>query len=606
MALPQKTDPGRQRRSLTAAAASYTAASKDDGYSKRAALPWQQRALTYIDIVPELSYSSRFYARMLRQLRIYPAVAQADGTYEPIKEGPAVEHMNRLRSRGGRIGPVLGSYGRLMFSTGEGNLLGLKIDTPDEYWMFTWLDEVVVERNSAGDVVKIIHRPVNNGEVKEYEPNEARVYRLWSPHPRRSGEADSPMRSVLDIAEELIVLTAAVRATATSRTTRGILLMPIEMAPLPAEQTGDEDEESDLFIDEMLSHLESQIENAGSAAAAAPWVIWGAYELLDRVRRVELHDPALDYAEISLRKEAIDRLSRGLDYPPEVLNGMSSANHWAAKQIFDDMWRSHGVAVADQLVGDLTEVYLRPYLREIEFPDWENVVVSYDETKVVLPPDQSQDADAAYDRGEISGVGYRALKNIDPKYAPSKEERDLWIAIKFNDPSIAGLRPMMPVDAAPPEPPPPGTEGDSGRDSRTGQAAIEVGAAEMALARCRELAGIRIKQRERAPGSGKTPPIYAEILSQINGKPDGAIAAYLGPEKVALLDVDPAKLVQGGAATLRTVLEGWGYGYSQAVTLASMVESYAARTLFKEGPPTLPNGFAAHFERAKEASHVGD
>ena len=65
-----------------------------------------------------------------------------------------------------------------------------------------------------------------------------------------------------------------------------------------------------------------------------------------------------------MRKEAIDRMARGLDYPPEVLTGFSSANHWAAKQIFDDMWRSHGAAVADQFTGDINDAYLRPGLRD--------------------------------------------------------------------------------------------------------------------------------------------------------------------------------------------------------------------------------------------------
>lgn len=37
-------------------------------------MPWQDRALTYVDQIPELNYASRFYARMLRQLRLYPAI----------------------------------------------------------------------------------------------------------------------------------------------------------------------------------------------------------------------------------------------------------------------------------------------------------------------------------------------------------------------------------------------------------------------------------------------------------------------------------------------------------------------------------------------------
>lgn len=598
----------RPRNALVAAASSYRRGGVDSAYSLRKAMDWQRRALTYIDIVPELSYSSRFYARMLRQLRIYPATLGPNGQVVPIKDGLPVETLDLLRGKDGTMKQILGNFGRLMFSTGEGNLLGVNLGTPDEFWKFVWLDEVVVEM--AGDnVSKILWTPVYGGNTTTYTSEEAKVYRFWTPHPRRSGEADSPMRSVLDIAEELVILTAAVRSTAVSRTVAGLLLMPSEMAPLPAEPAGDEDEETDPFVDEMLSHLESQLEDAGSAAASAPWVLWGAYELLDKVRRVDLHDPQTDYMERDLRKEAVDRLGRGLDYPPEVLNGLSSANHWAAKQIFDDMWRSHGAGIADQFVGDVNEVYLRPTLRDAGYEGWENVIVAYDESKVVLPPDQSADADAAFDRGAISYAGYRRMKNIPEEDAPSKEEHDEFLAIQLKDPVIAGLEPASSPTppAAPGEtetPPPPGPEGDSGRKTRVVKASngmlLELGAAEMALARCRELAGIRIKQRD-----GKTPE-YTKILAQINGQPNGAIPAFLGAEKVEALRVVPTQLVKGGADTLKTLLRGWGYGLVQSQAIAEMVESYAARTLFKEGHPTLPSGFAAQFERAREASNVSD
>lgn len=602
----------RPRNSLVAAASSYKRSGVDSAYALRKAMDWQRRALTYIDIVPELSYSSRFYSRMLRQLRVFPAVLKDNGQVEPITSGPPVEELNRLKGRDGTMKQILGNFGRLMFATGEGNLLGVNIDTDDEYWSFVWLDEVVVEM-AGNDVGQILWTPVAGGATTTYGPEEARVFRLWTPHPRRTGEPDSPMRSVLDIAEELVILTAAVRSTAVSRTVAGLLLMPSEMAPLPAEPAGDEDPENDIFVDEMLTHFESQLEDAGSAAASMPWVLWGAYELIDKIRRVDLHDPQTDYMERDLRNEAIDRLAHGLDYPPEVLKGLSSANHWAAKQIFDDMWRSHGAGIADQFVGDLNEIYLRPMLRAANYPDWQHVIVAYDESKVVLPPDQSADADAAFDRGALSNEGYRKMKNIPEEYKPSEEEHDEYLAIKLKDPAIAGLEASTPVAPAPPaqadEPPPPGPEGDSGRKTRVVKAAnraIEIGASEMALARCRELAGIRIKQREKAPTFGKTPEAYIEVLRTINGQPNSQIAAFLGAEKLAILEVEPAKLVKGGADTLQTLLVEWGYGKAQSTALAQMVESYAARTLFKAGHPTLPSGFAAQFERAREASDVSD
>lgn len=569
-------------------------------------MDWQRRSLAYIDIIPELSYSSRFYARMLRGLRIFPATMTQDGQVQPIKEGLPVEQLSRLKGKDGTAKQILGNYGRLMFSTGSGNLLGVNLDTDEENWMFVWDDEVRVELTNDGEVQKIFWMPVTQGDGVEYGPEQARIYRMWSSHPRRTGEADSPMRSVLEIAEELVILTAAVRSTAVSRTVNGLLLMPSEMAPLPAEDTGDEDPEGDPFVDEMLSHLETQVEDAGSAAASSPWVVWGAYEMLDAIRRVDLHDPQTDYLEKDLRTEAITRMARGLDFPPEVLTGLSDANHWAAKQILDDMWRSHGSAVADQFVGDVNDAYLRPALRAADYEGWEEVIVAYDESAVVIPPDQSQDADAAHDRGAISNEGYRKLKNIPETSAPTEEEHLEWLAIKLRSGELIGIEKASEPDSDPSDgPPEPGREGDSGRDTRVVRAAnagaaqmtLELGAAEMALARCRELAGIRIRQKEKA---------YPECFNEVNGKPNNSLAPLLGAEVLEKLAVNPQQLVRGGADTLNSLLCEWGYAEIQAGAIAEMVESYAARTLFKVTHPTLPSGFAIQFERAKEASYVGD
>ena len=588
MSLPLKRS--KAASGLVASASSYEGKSSS-GYAQRSTLPWQDRTLTYIDLVPELAFSSRFYAKMLRPLRIYPGTLLPDQTTEPIKEGLPVEMLKCIKGKDGTTKPILASYGRLMFSTGEGILLGVDIDTPTEYWSFVWNNEVEVKKR--GDTIeKIIWRPMGGGgEPREYTSSQARAYRFWMPHPRLSGESDSPMRSVLEVAEELIALTASVRATATSRTVQGILLMPQELAPPPAEVDGDEDPEVDVFVSEMVEHLESQKENAGSAAAAAPWVLWGAYELIDRVRMLKTHDPQTDYMERDLRKEAVDRMARGMDFPAEFLMGLSAANHWAAKQIIDSMWRDHGVGIADQFVGDINDAYLRPGLIEANYQGWENVVVCYDESSIVVPADQTQDADEAYDRGEISGVGYRKLKNIPEIYKPSQKERDERLGKTGSD--APATRDPNVSDG----PPPPGPEGDSGRKTRVVASALELGAAEMALARCRELAGIRIRQKE------KTCP---EFFVSVNGETNDSLAAAIGPEILDRISLTAWDLVRGGADAMKVVFDGWGYTSEQTKMISDAVKSYAARTLFKPEHPTLPSGFAAQFQRAKEASNVSD
>jgi hypothetical protein len=100
-----------------------------------------------------------------------------------------------------------------------------------------------------------------------------------------------------------------------------------------------------------------------------------------------------------------------------------------------------------------------------------------------------------------------------------------------------------------------------------------MGAADMALQRCRELAGMRIMHKER---------LCEECVEPARGKPLVLAAAAVGFENVTRLKLDPRQLVAGGTDALRPLLETWGYSMSQTDALCEMIEVFAARTLFQE------------------------
>ena len=340
-------------------------------------------------------------------------------------------------------------------------------------------------------------------------------YRFWTPHPRQSDLPDSPVSSVMDICEELIILTQSVRATAVSRITNGLMKIPQELSFGAAEPLGDEDMENDPFLSDYAEHMIKQIENPGSAESMVPFAIIGNYDYLDRFEWMKTHDPATDYMEKELRTECIKRMALGLDMPPEALLGMTDANHWTAKQVMHDMWRSHGIPKAEQFADDLAEAYLRPLLRLDEFARAEEVVIAYDDSQVVLSPDRTEDADQAYDRGQINDEAYAILKGFDGAMAATEEDKKVYLAIQLRDPNLLkGTKYYV----EPPEPPPmqpgpvgaPGRNGDASdgppaptrgragsRQESVRASAHIIGAADLALLRCRELAGIRIRQKCR-------------------------------------------------------------------------------------------------------------
>lgn len=596
MALPKARPPGGV---LTASAARLDLPNSE--YEKRKSLTWQNRALAYSKSVTELNFASRFYARMLKQARYYPAKITSDGTLEEIKTGPPAERMRQLRDRGGGTTMLNSAYGRLRFITGEGILLGRALGRPSENWNFFWIDEVEIETGRNDRVTKIIHMPNGVGGKKiEYSPSEARAYPMWAPSPGLSGEAESPMESVLDIAEELIILTAAIHSTAVTRLTNGILVMPIEASPGGVGDDASEDPEEDPFAADLGEHMAAQSENPWSAEHRMPLITWISADLIEKIKHIKLHDPANDYLERELRKEARETLGYGLDMPPEALTGLGQSNHWSAIQILGDMWKSHGLQIALEFAADLADVYLRPGLEQDKYPDWEDVVVGVDGSAITQKTDRSEDAKTALQEGAIGPRGFRKLTNIPDDLAPTPEEFAQMLEWKKGTPPADERTdredPRRNGDA-PGEPAAPGAEGDSGRRSRVVAAAFrEMGAAEVALMRCRELAGMRLRNQKVWKA---LEAICVDCASEAGGSPHSLVAHILGPERLQQLRLDPATLVKGGADSLRDVLIGWGYPETQANALAEMVELFAARSLFEQ-KTALPAGFEAQVVRTKE------
>lgn len=588
-------------RVITASAASF---GSETSYSKRQSQPWQTRALEYCEQIGEIGFASQFYARLISRIRIFPALLQDDGQIEPIESGPPRDFLSRIQDPGGGRSQLQYSYGRMMFITGEGVLFGSRLGTEDERWRFLWIEEVKEEN---GRTFRI------NEQRQEIE--EGVAYRMWKPSPRNADSAISPLRAVQDICEELILLTKAVHSTAITRLTNGILLMPQEISPGSAEPLGDEDPENNPFLSDLIEHFVGQIENPGSAEARVPPLVEGSYEYIDRIRWMQLHDPATDYLERDLRREAIDRLAISLDFPPEVLKGMTDANHWTARQVVHDMWRSHGAPIAEQFCDDLSEAYLRPALQEYGYEDWPRVVVAFDDADVVIAPDRSEDADEAYDRpGGVSPSGYREMKGIPDSNAPDDEEFQLQLAIKMNNPALLpdkylphGLpQPVQqpgpnagPDNNPDPEggPPSPGGRDGSRQESRTASAKI-MGAAELAVIRCRGIAGSRIRSYQKS---------CPECLEPVNGKPNALVAALLGVDVLSEMNAPtPLKLVAGGGDEFHSWLMDNGFPDTQAGALSEMVEVHAARHLFEVGQPPLSSGFAAHVERIQDVVNALD
>jgi len=113
------------------------------------------------------------------------------------------------------------------------------------------------------------------------------------------------------------------------------------------------------------------------------------------------------------------------------------------------------------------------------------------------------------------------------------------------------------------------------------------GAAELAILRCREVAGSRLRSRKL---NG-----YAEVQN-------AHLAAACGHDMLVELKTEPQLLVHGGASTFVALCHEWGIDSTQAAAMGQMIEVYAARTLCDDGLPPFPAGLEAAIERANEVS----
>lgn len=602
---------------------------RDAQVMRRLLQPWQTRALSYYDMVGEIKYAANYVGHAMSLLTLIPAQIQDDGEVTPTTNQAVVDALGRIQDPGGGKGQRNGlqqQYGKLMFLTGETYLLVSNDPfTGLEQWEVLSTDELrvmdgVIMRYRAPSLMIQDYHEVKDDEFFPIDDDSAVAYRLWRRSPRWSALADSSMAGVLLLVEELILLTAVVRARARSRQAgNGILWIDDRLSQTPLEPLGDEDPLNDIFMQDLTEAMVASIEDEGSAAAVVPLImrvpVPDNMSLKDMVYHQQLVDPVQLYPETGLREECIRRIAIGLDLPAEILTGMGDLTHWNAWQVDESTWKAHLQPMAEQLCSDLTQAYLRPFLRDSGVKDWQTYCIDYDASAIINHPDRGAAADSAYDRGTLSDDTYRKAKGFDDNDAPSQQEKNTWLGVKLRDSGLAvygtpALKAGEELETAPgvievPASPAPGSAGGEttfpvrgpggaaeapkGKPqqplngevvgSASASAAVTI-AAQLAVYRARELAGAKLRSLAK-----KDP----DALALIDGVRANLVAATLGVDRVkALTNQQPAQLVDGTRGMIEEALRSCHVTDAAMVELfVSNVELHAARTLFEERPVSL-------------------
>lgn len=294
----------------------------------------------------------------------------------------------------------------------------LETTLSDLQWRTMSTDEVEIKQ----DTVKLKLAELD-GNAIEVSPDDVYLIHSWRPHPRRAWEPDSPTRSSLPVLRELVGLTMAISGQTDSRLAgAGVFIVPESAAKVLKRAMGlPEDGPDDPFTDALIEAMMTPISDRSSAAAYVPLVIVAPDDSADKFQHITF-DKEFDAEMRPLREEAIGRLALGQDAPPELLLGVGGMNHWGAWLVREDVITTHIEPPLALLCDAITTQYLRPALLAagIGQDTVDELVVWYDVSHMIARPNRSADAQAIYDKGELSGEALRRENGFDEGDAPAQ------------------------------------------------------------------------------------------------------------------------------------------------------------------------------------------
>lgn len=307
---------------------------------------WQNDAWMFYDTVGELRFGIGWIANGMSRVNLITAMPPLGPGDEPTPidlddprttstQRRAIELVAMIADGPAGQGQLLGAFGTHLSVAGIAWLvIEPATDDPEDDVLRNW---DVYATDELRQVTEGIEVRTSEKSWRLLHPN-AIVVRVWRRHPRESWRPDAPTRSVLTVLNEIDLLTKHIQASAQSRLAgAGILAIPSEATFPPgqgAQSTTGADPQNenltapeDTFVETLIDAMTVPLADRSSAASVVPLVIKVPGELVDKISHISFSTP-FDAQVLALLENAVKRLALGLDIPPEVLTGMTDANHW--------------------------------------------------------------------------------------------------------------------------------------------------------------------------------------------------------------------------------------------------------------------------------------
>lgn len=438
----------RQRANTTITASAMAVRPSDTATIKRingALRPWQTQAIFHYRSMGTIHYPANYYANGLSRFRLYIGERPEDNPTGGHAEIFGADRSDLYRKAEdillalyGDLGghpEILRNYGINRMTTGESWLAG-----QDRGGGPNWELLSMIELRAMGEGQ--FQRFYDGGTPDpDYRPTTA--FRLWNSDPFASLCADSPMFSLANDCQRLLILEQSMTARMCSALAQAGYLYITDGMTMPGAleaPTGDGQTVIDPFALKLFGGMEKSILEGNGKFA--PDIVRGPTGQKPEFITV---DRVIDRVEMELRTEMRDSIARGLDLPAEAQQGLGGATHWSAWQISDETIGYHMTPAVTDFGNSLNRVYLWPLLqdwvdktgRDFNLADIQRLSIMGDSSNVATRPNSSEDARQVRDRLAISDSALRRSAGIDDSDAPTDEEYARQMGVRANNPMLA-------------------------------------------------------------------------------------------------------------------------------------------------------------------------
>lgn len=394
---------------------------------------WQKVAHSYRDMIGELRIAHRLLARSVARVRFYVA-EERPWPQEPTPldvDKPEHELDSQLAADAIHNFSLLpidsnpdGFTARIVENLAIAGEVWIHWDERDRFHVRSTSE---VSATQDGKVVIALLPNGGTGAQRQIDPETESLLRLWCPHPEFGQLADSAMRSLLDVCEDVVLAGREQRAAARSRVAaNGLLLLPDSLSMMQDREADDEDGDdvtTDTFMADFTAAMLAPIRDDGDASAVVPLVIRGASEDLREVKHLTLQ--RADSESVNERqKAAVYRLLKSLDIQVEQVDGFGDTNHWGAWQIEASALKHQVLPNAQTVAAALVQAFLRPALLSLGHDEdaVDRITIGVDITPLSENPNRGQDARDAHGAMVISDASLREALGFDEDDAPTDEE----------------------------------------------------------------------------------------------------------------------------------------------------------------------------------------